>query len=77
MMAMFPIFIIGLLVGAVATSVYFNYKKETPSEAKFHLQEATIISLREDIKTLEAANEELRAQLQTKRGRKPKHAVEE
>ena len=81
-MAMFPIFIIGLVAGAVATSAYFTYKKETPSEVKFKLQEATIIALKEDIKTLEATNEELRAQVQSlkptpaKRGRKPKHLAE-
>ena len=48
-MAMFPIFIVGLVAGAVATSAYFTYKKETPSEVKFKLQEATIIALKEEV----------------------------
>ena len=79
-MAMFPIFIVGLVAGALLTTAYFMHKKETPSEVRFRLQEATIIALKEDIKTLETANEELRTQLQekqpAKRGRKPKHLAE-
>ena len=81
-MAMFPIFIIGLVAGIAMTVVYFNYRKDTPSEIKLKTQEQTIISLKEDIKTLEATNEELRAQVKSlkptpaKRGRKPKHLIE-
>ena len=81
-MAMFPIFIVGLVAGALLTTAYFVHKKETPSEVRFRLQEATIIALKEDIKTLEATNEELRMQVQSlkptpaKRGRKPKHLAE-
>ncbi len=56
-MAMFPIFIVGLVAGALLTTAYFMHKKETPSEVRFRLQEATIIALKEDIKTLETANE--------------------
>lgn len=66
-MTMFPIFIIGLLagigLGIAFTNLYYHYKQTVPSEAKFHIQEATIISLREDIKALEIENEKLRNQL--------------
>lgn len=83
-MAMFPIFIVGLLAGALLTTAFFIHKKETPSEVRFRLQEATIIALKEDIASLETVNFDLRTQLTAlqdkqpaKRGRKPKHAAEE
>ena len=71
-MAMFPVFISGLLAGAYVMYIYIKYKKDTPSEVKFKLQEATIIALKEDIKTLEATNEELRSKLAVKKTRQKK-----
>lgn len=66
-MAMFPIFIIGLLVGILLgvalTNLYFYYRQTAPTEVKFRIQEATIISLQEDIKTLESTNEKLLEEL--------------
>lgn len=36
-MAMFPIFIIGLISGIILSSVYNMYRKETPSETQFRM----------------------------------------
>ncbi len=77
MMAMFPVFIIGMLAGIMISYLYFHYIKTIPSNTRFKLQEETISSLREDIEALEAVNADLRKQLETKRGRKPKHMEEQ
>ena len=52
-MAMLPIFVLGIVMGVMITVVYFNYKKETPSEVQIHVKDAEIIQLKEDIKSLE------------------------
>lgn len=52
-MAMFPIFMIGLIAGGILGYVYSIYKKETPSETKLKLLEAEIISLKSDKEMLE------------------------
>ena len=66
-MAMFPIFIIGLLAGILFSYVYLRYIKAIPSKTKFDIQEKTIVSLREDIEALQLANEDLREQLKEKK----------
>lgn len=66
-MAMFPIFMIGLFAGMLLAYVYYRHIKSIPSKTKFDLQERTIVSLREDIETLELANEDLRKQLEEKK----------
>ena len=76
-MAMFPVFIIGMFAGIIVAYTYFYCIKAIPSRTRVRLQEETIISLREDIELLENANAELRKQLETKRGRKPKVTKEE
>lgn len=62
-MAMFPVFIVGLLAGILFSYVYLRYIKEIPSKTKFDIQEKTIVSLREDIEALQLVNEDLRKQL--------------
>lgn len=52
-MAMFPIFMIGLVAGIVLGYVYSIYKKETPSETRLKLLEAEIITLKSDKEMLE------------------------
>lgn len=47
-MAMFPVFIIGILAGIICTCLWYNFKKDTPSEVKLKLLEAEIISLKSD-----------------------------
>lgn len=76
-MAMFPVFIAGCIAGVIGAYVYFTCAKTIPSNTKFKLQEETIKNTQADLAMLEEENEKLRKQLETKRGRKPKHAVEE
>ena len=68
-MAMFPVFIVGLLAGILFSYVYLRYIKEIPSKTKFDIQEKTIVSLREDIETLQLVNEDLRKQLEEKKNK--------
>ncbi len=52
-MAMFPIFMVGLIAGGILGYVFSIYKKETPSETKFRIMEAEIIALKNDKEMLE------------------------
>ena len=63
-MAMFPIFIIGLIAGIGLSAVYFHYVKSIPSNTKFKLQEDTIENMREDMRTMELVNVDLRNQIE-------------
>lgn len=63
-MAMFPVFILGLFAGIVITYVWFYYVKSIPSNTKFKLQADTIENMREDIRTMELVNEDLRNQIE-------------
>ena len=47
-MAMFPIFIIGLVVGIIVSYAFYKYKQSTPSETKLHTQENIIKQLEKD-----------------------------
>lgn len=62
-MAMFPVFMIGLLAGAILATIYITFRKETDPQVKTHLQQAEIIRLNADIEVLKAANEELEEEL--------------
>lgn len=66
-MAMFPIFVIGLLAGVMLATVYITFKKETDSQVKTHLQQAEIIRLNADIEILKTTNEELEDELKLAR----------
>lgn len=68
-MAMFPVFIVGLLVGILFSYVYLRYIKVIPSKTKFDIQEKTIVSLKEDIEALQLVNEDLRKQLEEKKNK--------
>lgn len=68
-MAMFPVFIVGLLAGILFSYVYLRYIKAIPSKTKFDIQEKTIVSLREDIEALQLVNEDLRKQLEEKKNK--------
>ena len=56
---MLPIFICGLILGAMLMNSYLNYKKTKPSEVKLELLEQTIENLKEDNEILEATNKDL------------------
>lgn len=58
-MAMFPVFMIGLIVGITLAYAWFMYKKETPSQIKIETQEFTIKSQKNDIELLTQLNEKL------------------
>ena len=47
-MAMFPIFMIGLVLGAICMWAYINVKQNTPSETRLKLLEDEITALRND-----------------------------
>ena len=68
-MAMFPVFIVGLLAGILFSYIYLRYIKAIPSKTKFDIQEKTIVSLREDIEALQLVNEDLRKQLEEKKNK--------
>lgn len=52
-MAMFPIFMIGLILGAICMWTYKNLKRDIPSETRLKLLEDEIISLKSDKEMLE------------------------
>ena len=52
-MAMFPIFMIGLVLGAICMWTYVNLKRDVPSETRLKLLEDEIMSLKNDKEMLE------------------------
>lgn len=50
---MFPIFMIGLILGTICTWAYDNLKQNTPSETRLKLLEDEITSLKSDKEMLE------------------------
>ena len=71
-MAMFPVFILGIVAGVAISAVYFHYVKSVPSNTKFKLQEDTIENMREDMRTMELVNEDLRNQIEKLKAEKRK-----
>ena len=62
-MAMFPIFMIGLVLGAICMWAYINLKQNTPSETRLKLLEDEIRSLKNDNDLLEKLNTKLYAKI--------------
>ena len=62
-MAMFPIFMIGLVLGVICTWAYFNLKRDVPSETRLKLLEDEIRSLKNDNDLLEKLNTKLYAKI--------------
>ncbi len=58
-MAMFPIFMIGLVVGMAVSYAFYKYKQDIPSETKIHVQENIINQQKDDIHILEQLNDKL------------------
>ena len=58
-MAMFPIFMIGLVLGAICMWAYVNLKRDVPSETRLKLLEDEIRSLKNDNDLLEKVNTKL------------------
>ena len=62
-MAMFPIFMIGLVLGAICMWAYVNLKQDVPSETRLKLLEDEIRSLKNDNDLLEKLNTKLYAKI--------------
>ena len=60
---MFPIFIIGLVLGAICMWAYINLKQNIPSETRLKLLEDEIRSLKNDNDLLEKLNTKLYAKI--------------
>lgn len=52
-MAMLPIFMFGLIMGIVVNTLYNIYKKETPSETRFHMLEKELEQEKKDKEALD------------------------
>ena len=62
-MAMFPIFMIGLVLGAICMWAYVNLKRDVPAETRLKLLEDEIRSLKNDNDLLEKLNTKLYAKI--------------
>ena len=62
-MAMFPIFMIWLVLGAICMWAYVNLKRDVPSETRLKLLEDEIRSLKNDNDLLEKLNTKLYAKI--------------
>ena len=62
-MAMFPIFMIGLILGAICMWAYINLKQNTPSKTRLKLLEDEIRSLKNDNDLLKKLNTKLYAKI--------------
>ena len=51
-MAMFPIFMIGVIVGVALSYAFYKYKEDVPSQVKLKMQERQIKSQESDNKML-------------------------
>lgn len=58
-MSMFPVFIMGLIVGLIVSYVYYTYKKDIPSDVKIRAQEHIIKQQNDDNTILENLNKKL------------------
>lgn len=47
-MAMFPIFMIGVIVGIALSYAFYKYKEDVPSQVKIQMQEREIKSQKSD-----------------------------
>ena len=64
-MAMFPIFMIGLIIGIVVSYVFYKYIQETPSHVKIQMQEKQIKSQESDNKMLNDLVDRLYKKIET------------
>ena len=59
MMAMFPVYIIGVIIGIALSYAFYNLKKTTLSEIKMRAQDLEIEQQKKDNKLLIDSNEKL------------------
>lgn len=58
-MAMFPIFMIGVIVGVALSYAFYKFKEDVPSTIKIEMQERQIKQQDNDNKLLEELNKKL------------------
>lgn len=58
-MAMFPIFMIGLIVGIAISYAFYKFKQDVPSEVRIRAQELEIERQKKDNSMLENINKRL------------------
>lgn len=51
-MAMFPVFMIGVIIGIALSYAFYKYKEDVPSQVKIQMQERQIKSRESDNKML-------------------------
>lgn len=51
-MAMFPVFMIGVIIGIALSYAFYKYKEDVPSQVKIQMQERQIESQESDNKML-------------------------
>ena len=62
-MAMFPIFMIGLVVGITVSYAFYKFKQDIPSDVKIRTQENIIKQQQNDVNMLENLNNKLYSEI--------------
>ena len=62
-MAMFPIFIIGVVAGIILSAIYNMYREETPSETRFKMLEKELEQEKKDKVALDNLVDKLYAKI--------------
>ncbi len=74
-MAMFPIFIIGLIAGIGLSVVYFHYVKSVPSNTKFKIQEEQLKTAQDDLRMFEVELAKAKSQIEKLKAEKQKTKI--
>ena len=64
-MAMFPVFMIGVIIGIALSYALYKYKEDTPSQVKIQMQEKQIKSQESDNKMLNDLVDRLYKKIET------------
>lgn len=64
-MTMFPVFMIGVIIGIVLSYAFYKYKEDTPSQVKIQMQERQIKSQENDNKMLNDLVDRLYKKIET------------
>lgn len=71
-MAMFPVFILGIIAGIAISAVYFHYVKSVPSNTKFKLQEEQLKNAQDDLRMFEVELTKAKNQIEKLKAEKQK-----
>lgn len=64
-MAMFPVFMIGVVIGIALSYAFYKYKEDVPSQVKIQMQERQIKSQENDNKMLNDLVDKLYKKIET------------